>query len=350
MKRFDFVQPASLSEALGAWKPGAVWLGGGTSLVDLMKTGAATPDRVIDITRLPGLRGIEVLADGATRIGALVSNADLARDDGFSSRFPMVAEALLSGASGQLRNAATVAGNLMQHTRCAYFQDPNAACNRRQAGSGCDAKDGLNESHAVLGWSEGCIATHPSDFCVPLVALGAVVETEGPNGTSEMPLADFLRLPGDTPERTTALGPDELVTGLRLPAGAEAFAANARYLKVRDRTSFAFALTSAAAALRMEGGVIAEARLALGAVAARPWRVAEAEAMLAGQTPDAALFDRAASAAMAGAAPSGDNGWKIDLAIRTAARALALAAEGTPDRVPALPASPFGPTKEAQHA
>lgn len=342
MKSFDFVQPASIDEALAAWEPGAAWLGGGTNLVDLMKTGAMQPTRLIDITRLPDLTEIETLEDGSTRIGALVRNADLAHDPDVAHRFPMVAEALLSGASGQLRNAATVAGNLMQRTRCAYFQDPNSACNRREAGSGCDARGSAEEAFAVLGWSEACIATNPSDFCVPLAALDAAVEVQGPEGRREIALADFHLLPGDTPERETALKPGELILAVRLPAEAAGFSQHSRYLKVRDRTSFAFATASSAAGLRMEGGRIAEARLAFGAVAAKPWRVAEAEALLVGQAPDADLFARAAEAALAGAEPSADNAWKIDLARRTAARALSLAAIGTPDRMPSLPASVFG--------
>lgn len=342
MKAFDFIQPATVEEAIAAWRPGSAWLGGGTNLVDLMKTGALQPDRLIDINRLPGLDRIETLHDGSTRIGALVRNADLADDPGFARRFPMVAEALLSGASGQLRNAATVAGNLMQQTRCSYFQDPQAACNRRAPGTGCDARGGLNDGHAVLGWSEACIATNPSDFCVPLVALDAVVEVQGPGGRRGVALRDFHLLPGDTPARQTALEPGEMILALQLPADAGAFADHSRYLKVRDRTSFAFATVAAAAALHIDAGRIIQARLAFGAIAARPWRVAQAEALLFGQMPDAELFARAAAVAMAGAAPSGDNAWKIDLARRTAARALAMAASGTPARMPALPASPFG--------
>lgn len=342
MKRFDFIQPATIEEAIAAWTPEAAWLGGGTNLVDLMKTGALQPELVIDITRLQGLGNIETLPDGSTRIGALVNNSDLAYDPGISRRFPMVAEALLSGASGQLRNAATVGGNLMQRTRCAYFQDPNAACNRRAPGSGCDAREGENTNLAILGWNDICIATNPSDFCVPLAALDAIVEVQGPAGRREIAFADFHRLPGDAPERESTLEPGELILALRLSAEAAAFAANARYLKLRDRTSFAFAIASAAAALRIEGGRISEARLALGALAAKPWRVTEAEALLTGQAPDPALFERAANAALAGAVPSGRNAWKIDLARRVASRALTMAAAGTPARIPALPASPFG--------
>ena len=341
MKRFDFVQPASVAEALRVWHPGAVWLGGGTNLLDLMKGGVMLPDTVIDINRLADLRGITTLDDGSLRIGALVSNAELADDTGFAHDFPMVAEALLSGASGQLRNAATVAGNLMQRTRCAYFQDTTAACNRREPGTGCDARGGVDSHTAVLGFGDACITTHPSDFCVPLAALDAVVEVQGPDGAREVALRDFHLLPGETPERETALEPGEIIVALRLPAEAKGFAAHARYLKVRDRTSYAFATTSAAAALRVEGGVIAEARLSLGAIAAKPWRVTEAEALLVGHAPDAAPFDQAAARALEGAVPSNDNGWKIALARRTAIRALELAAAGTPERMPALPASLF---------
>ena len=346
MKRFDFLKPATLEEALAAWTPGAAWLGGGTNLVDLMKTGAIEPDTVIDVTRLPGLDAIEVASDGAIRIGAIVRNSDLAADPDFARRAPMVAEALLAGASGQLRNAATVGGNLMQRTRCAWFQDASAACNRRAPGTGCDARE-AGAGLAVLGWSAQCIATNPSDFAVPLAALDAVVEVRGPDGARDIPVTEFHLLPGETPDRETALAPGELIVALRLPAGASDFAGHARYLKVRDRTSYAFAMTSAAAALRVEDGRILEARLALGAVAAKPWRAVEAETLLTGAPLDDAPFEQAAEAALSGAAPSGDNAWKIDLARRTAARALRMAAQGTPDRLPALPASPLDDTAGA---
>ncbi|MFO1058881.1 MAG: FAD binding domain-containing protein [Dongiaceae bacterium] len=273
MNRFDYVRPASLAEAVAAAaEPGAAYLAAGTNLLDLMKGGIARPARLVDITRLPGLGGIERLADGGMRIGALVRNADLARDAELVRAYPAVAEALLSGASAQLRNAATVGGNLLQRTRCLYFQDAASACNRRRPGSGCDARQGENRGHAVLGWSESCIATHPSDFCVPLVALDAVVEVEGRVGRREIPIGDLHRLPGDAPERETVLEPGELIVALRLPGAARAFAAHARYLKVRERTSFAFAVVSAAAALRLQDGRIVAARIALGGVAAKPWR------------------------------------------------------------------------------
>jgi xanthine dehydrogenase YagS FAD-binding subunit len=259
----------------------------------------------------------------------------------------MIAEAILSGASGQLRNAATVGGNLMQRTRCAYFADPHSSCNKRNPGTGCAAIGGINGTHAVLGWSDACIATNPSDFAVPLAALGAVVEVAGPQGARDVPVTGFHRLPGDAPEIETALAPGEIVAGLRLPAGSDAFRGHSRYLKLRDRTSYAFALVSAAAALRMDGDRIAEARLALGGVAATPWRVAEAEAQLTGANPTPDIFTRAAQIATEGARPSGDNAHKIELARRVAARALKLAAAGTPARMHALPASVHGDTAHA---
>jgi xanthine dehydrogenase YagS FAD-binding subunit len=342
MKTFDYVRPASVREAVSAAAaPGAAYLAAGTNLLDLMKGGVTRPDRLVDITHLPGLDQVETLADGSVRVGALVRNADLAHDRDFSRRFPAVAEALLSGASAQLRNAATVGGNLLQRTRCAYFYDPASACNKRNPGSGCDARGGDNRLHAILGWSESCVATHPSDFCVALVALDAVVEIEGRAGRRELPLEVFHRLPGDSPDRETVLEPGEMIVAVRLPVAAARFAAHARYLKVRDRTSYAFAIVSAAAALRIEKGVIAEARIALGGVALKPWRAREAEQILIGARADTALLVRAATAALADAKPSDDNGFKIVLARRVVARALALAAAGTPERMPALPGSPF---------
>lgn len=342
MKSFDYVRPATISDAIAAaTAPGAAYLAAGTNLLDLMKGGIARPDRLVDITRLPGLDRIEALPDGGTRIGALVRNADLAHDPDFARSYPAIAEALLSGASAQLRNAATVGGNLLQRTRCAYFYDVASACNKRDPGAGCDARDGENRLHAVLGWSEACIATHPSDFCVPLVALDAIVEIEGRTGRREVALEALHPLPGDTPERDTALEPGDLIVALRLPGEARNFAPHARYLKVRERTSFAFAVVSAAAALRIEGGTIREARLALGGVAAKPWRARSAEQILAGAGPVDAAFRRAAETALADAKPAGDNRFKIELAQRIVVRALTLAAAGTPERIPALPASPF---------
>ena len=350
MKAFDYVRPATVREAVAAAsEPGAAYLASGTNLLDLMKGGVSRPSRLVDISHLPGLDDIEDLADGGVRIGALVRNADLAHDRAFTRRFPAVAEALLSGASAQLRNAATVGGNLLQRTRCAYFYDTASRCNKREAGSGCDAREGENRTHAVLGWSESCIATHPSDFCVPLVALDAVVEIEGRNGRREIALDALHRLPGNTPERESGLEPGDLIVAVRLPPAARSFAAHARYLKVRERTSYAFAVVSTAAALRIENGKIAEARLALGGVAAKPWRARAAEDVLKSVAPTSDAFQEAAWRALTDAKPSGDNAFKIELARRIVVRALTLAAAGTPARIPALPASPFASTSGAIH-
>jgi xanthine dehydrogenase YagS FAD-binding subunit len=342
MKSFDYVRPTTLRDAVSAAsEPGAAYLAAGTNLLDLMKGGVTKPDRLVDITHLPDLDRIEDLADGSVRIGALVRNADLAHDRNFAQRFPAVAEALLSGASAQLRNAATIGGNLLQRTRCAYFYDPASACDKRIPGSGCDARGGDNRHHAILGWSTNCIATHPSDFCVALVALDAVVEIEGRAGRREIPLEMFHCLPGDRPDRESVLEPGEMIVAVRLPAEAALFAAHARYLKVRDRTSYAFAIVSAAAALRVEAGVIAQARIALGGVAPKPWRAREAEQILIGARAHTSVFRRAAEAALADAKPSGDNAYKIELARRVVARVLTLAAAGTPEQMPALPGSLF---------
>jgi xanthine dehydrogenase YagS FAD-binding subunit len=342
MNSFDYVRPATIREAVAAAaQPGAAYLAAGTNLLDLMKGGVTKPKRIVDISHLPDLDRIEDLPDGGVRIGTLVRNADLANDRGFARRFPAVAEALLSGASAQLRNAATVGGNLMQRTRCAYFYDVASACNKRSPGAGCDARGGDNRLHAILGWSEHCIATYPSDFCVPLVAHDAVVEIAGRTGQRDMPLEAFHRLPGNAPDRENMLEPGEMIVAVRLPAEAAGFAAHARYLKVRERTSYAFAVVSAAAALRMEANVIAGARFALGGVALKPWRLREAERILVRAPAEASVFRRAAEVALAEAKPSGDNAFKIELTRRVVVRAFVLAAAGTPDRLPALPGSPF---------
>jgi xanthine dehydrogenase YagS FAD-binding subunit len=339
---FEYARPTTLSEAVAAGAmPGAAYLAAGTNLLDLMKGRVTRPSTLVDIGRLPGLDRIEPLADGGFRIGALVRNADLAYDPAFAKAYPAVAEALLSGASAQLRNAATTAGNLLQRTRCAYFYDAASACNKREPGAGCDAANGENRLHAILGWSPHCIATNPSDFCVPLAALDAIVEVEGAAGRREIPLESFHLLPGATPEQETVLQPGDLVTALRLSADAARFASHSRYLKIRERTSYAFAVVSAAAALRLEDGLVAEARIALGGVALKPWRARAAEAALIDRHADAATFRSAAEIALADATPSGDNAFKIELARRIVARALNLAAAGTPERMPALPASPF---------
>src|ERR1700755_1823404 len=232
MNNFEYIRPATVPDAVtAATRPGAAYLASGTNLLDLMKGGIARPSRLVDITRLPGLDRAERLADGGLRIGALVRNADLAPDPDFASSYPAVAEALLSGASAQLRNAATVGGNLLQRTRCGYFSDTATSCNRRAPGTGCDAREGENRLHAVLGWSDACIATHPSDFCVPLVALDAVVEIEGRTGRREVALDALYRLPGVAPEHENNLEPGDLIVAMRLPGGASAFSAHTRYVK-----------------------------------------------------------------------------------------------------------------------
>ncbi len=348
MNPFSYTRAGSVADAIAAaQQPGAAYLGGGTNLLDLMKGGIEQPTHLVDVTRLPGLDQIERQPDGGTRVGALVRNSDLAWDKGFRQDYPMVAEALRAGASAQLRNAATTAGNLMQRTRCLYFYDTASACNKREPGSGCDAFQGFNRLNAILGWSDKCIATHPSDFCVPLAALDAVVEVEGPAGKRDVPFDAFHRLPGDHPERDTVLEPGELIVAVRLPPEAAGFAGNARYLKVRDRTSYAFALVSAAAALRLEGGRIREARLAFGGVAHKPWRARAAEEALTGASPDRPAFERAAARAMEGAKGQGENDFKVELARRVAVRAFLLAARGTPAELPALPASPFSGASHA---
>jgi xanthine dehydrogenase YagS FAD-binding subunit len=344
MNRFDYVRPATIAEAIAAAaQPGAAYLAAGTNLIDLMKGGIARPATLVDTTHLPGLDQVETLPDGAVRIGALVRNADLAYHPTIARRFLAIAEALLSGASPQLRNAATVGGNILQRTRCAYFADAASACNKRTPGAGCDARGGENRLHAILGWSDHCIATYSSDFSIPLVALGAIIEVEGRAGRRDIPLEALHRLPGTTPEHETVLEPGDLIVAVRLPPEAAGFAAHARYLKIRERTSYAFAVVSAAAALRLDRDTITEARLALGGVALKPWRAHAAEQSLVGAAPGQPAFRHAAELALADARPSGDNEFKIELARRILVRALTLAAAGTPDHMPALPASPFAP-------
>ncbi|BAM86805.1 putative aldehyde or xanthine dehydrogenase, FAD-binding subunit [Bradyrhizobium oligotrophicum S58] len=350
MNQFDYVKPSTVADAIAAASaPGAAYLASGTNLLDLMKGNVVRPSRLVDISQLAELTRIETSGNGDVRIGALVRNADLAHDTSFARDFPAVAEALLSGASAQLRNAATVGGNLLQRTRCAYFYDPASACNKRKPGAGCNARGGDNHQHAVLGWSEACIATNPSDFCVPLAAFDAVVEIEGAAGRREVALEALHLLPASTPERETVLAPGEMIVAIRLPAAARAFARHARYLKVRERNSYAFAVVSAAAGLVIDNGTISSARLALGGVAAKPWRAVDAEALLAGQKAQTSAFQQAADVALNTAKPSGDNAYKIPLARGLIVRALAAAAEGTPSRMPALPASPFSSVPGALH-
>ncbi len=327
MRDFDYLAAPDVATAVRAIRPGARFLGGGTNLVDLMREGVERPDTVIDISRLP-LTGIEELPGGGTRIGALVRNSDLAAHPVIRTRYPMLAQALLMGASGQLRNMATVGGNLLQRTRCLYLYDGTRPCNKREPGSGCAAVGGFNRMHAILGASTSCIATHPSDMCVALAALDATVEVESVRGTRRVPLLDLHRLPGDTPHLETTLEPDELVTAVEIPA--DPVAAVSRYRKVRDRASYAFALVSVAAALDVRDGAVAAVRLALGGVAARPWRAIEAERVLTGAPATEAEFRRAAEAELAQAVAQSENAFKIELARRTiTATLLRLATEGS---------------------
>ncbi len=325
MRPFAYVKPVDVETAvLAAAKPGAKFLGGGTNLVDLMREGIERPDTVVDVTGLP-FDTVDELPGGGLRIGAMVRNSALAADPRVRARYPVLSQALLCGASGQLRNMATVGGNLLQRTRCPYFYDTAAACNKREPGSGCDALDGFNRGCAILGVSESCIATHPSDMCVALAALDAVVEVRGADGTRRIPLTDFHRLPGDTPEIETTLAPGDLVTAVELPP----VAAGSRYRKVRDRASYAFALVSVAAALRVSDGIVTEVRLALGGVAPKPWRAREAERLLVGGPADEASFRRAAEAELAAATVRQDNAFKVALAASTVVATLrTLSTEG----------------------
>lgn len=307
--------------------PSAKFIAGGTNLVDLMKDDVERPSRLIDISRLP-LDTIEATADGGLRIGALVPNSDLAYHPLIEQRYPLLASAILAGASAQLRNMASTGGNLLQRTRCAYFYDTVTPCNKREPGSGCSAIGGINRIHAILGASENCIATHPSDMCVALAALDARVRATGPAGERTIAFNDFHRLPGNTPQIDTNLQPDEIVTAIELPALG--FAGNYSYLKIRDRLSYAFALVSIAAALELEGGTIKEARLALGGVAHKPWRNTAAEAALRGQRPDPTSFARAADLLLRDAKGYEHNAFKIELARRGIIRTLTQAAQATP--------------------
>ena len=327
MRQFTFERAKSVDDAVRAGaQPEAAFLAGGTSLVDLMKLEVLTPLRVVDVTRLE-LQKIEVRADGIV-LGALASNTDVALHPEVRRRLPALSEALLSGASPQLRNVATVGGNLLQRTRCAYFRDLATACNKRAPRSGCDALEGWTRMHAILGTSEHCIAAHPSDMCVALAALEARIRVRGPGVGREREIAfgDFHLLPDDHPDREFALLPGELVISVFVPTTPAA--ARSRYVKVRDRASYAFALTSCAAGLDTAAGTIQAARIALGGVGTKPWRSLEAEAALVGQPIGAAAFRKAAELALRGAKPRGDNAFKVELAKRTIVRALSLAAEG----------------------
>jgi xanthine dehydrogenase YagS FAD-binding subunit len=329
MINFQYARAADVADAvrLIATDPAAKFIAGGTNLIDLMKEDVERPSRLIDISRLP-LKSVEPTPAGGLLIGALVPNSDLAYHPLITERYPMLGSALLAGASAQLRNMASVGGNLLQRTRCAYFYDIVTPCNKRAPGSGCSAINGLNRGHAILGTSDACIATHPSDMCVALAALEAKVHVDGPSGARMIAFADFHRLPGTTPQRDTNLQSDEIITAVELPA--RGFAANYTYLKVRDRLSYAFALVSVAAAIELEDGTIKEARLALGGVAHKPWRDPSAEATLRGQIAGRDAFGQAADVLLRAAKAFAHNGFKIDLARRAIIRALTQAAHGTP--------------------
>jgi xanthine dehydrogenase YagS FAD-binding subunit len=326
MDPITYERAADVSGALrSAQEPGSMYIGGGTNLLDLMKGGVSRPVRLIDITRIGGLDTVATLPDGGLRIGALVRNSDAANHALVRERYPLLSQAFLAGASPQLRNMATVGGNLMQRTRCSYFYDTAfAQCNKRSPGSGCAAIEGLNRTHAIFGASPQCIAVNPSDMSVALVALDAVVRVRGPNGERAVPIGEFHRLPGDRPDLDTTLRMGELIIGVDLPPPL--FSDHAHYLKVRDRASYAFALVSVAAALQMDGNTVKNARIALGGVAHKPWRAHAAEAALNGHPLTAENLREAATAAVADARPQRDNAFKIELAQRAIVRAVEQAA------------------------
>jgi xanthine dehydrogenase YagS FAD-binding subunit len=321
MNPFHYERSADSATAIGAMAPGKKFLAGGTNLVDLMKLGVEKPSGLIDISRI-ALASIDALPDGGVRLGAAAKNSDTANHPLVRQRYPLLSQAILSGASPQLRNLATNGGNLLQRTRCPYFMDIGfSQCNKRSPGSGCGAIGGLNRNHAILGASEQCIAVHPSDMCVALAALEAVIRVRSQGGERAIAFGDFHRLPGNNPQLDTNLAADELIVSIDLPASP--FAAHSRYLKVRDRASYEFALVSVAAALDLDGGVIRSARIALGGVAHKPWRALSAERSLAGKRPEPAAFETAGGEAIAEAKAPGQNAFKVEMARRAVARALA---------------------------
>jgi len=322
MQSISYERARDVNHAIDlAREPGAKFIGGGTNLLDLYKSGIEKPVRLVDVSRL-ALSAIEELPDGGLRIGAMATNTAAGTDPLVRQRYRVLSEALLNGATTQLRNMATVGGNLLQRTRCYYFTDPAfARCNKRDPGSGCDAIDGHNRIHAILGASPQCIATHPSDMAVALAALDAVIHLQGPDGARQVPAVDFHRLPEDRPELDTVIRPGELITAVELPAMP--FARHSHYLKVRDRASYAFALVSVAVAVDLDdGGNLRDVRIALGGVAHKPWRAGNAEQLLRGQAPTAELLARAGAAAVEGAQPQSENAFKVELAQRAVVRAL----------------------------
>jgi xanthine dehydrogenase YagS FAD-binding subunit len=324
-------RPEDPAQAIAAHAadPALAFIAGGTDLLGLIKDRAARPERLLDINHLPGMSRIETLPDGSLRIGALVRMSDLAAHPSVRLRFPVIAEALLSAASGQLRNMASIGGNIMQRTRCAYFRDEDdLACNKRRPGSGCSARHGVNRNHAIFGWSDACVATSPSDLAVALCALDAAVIVRGPFGERSIPFSNFHRLPGDTPERDNVLERGDLIVGIEVSASAPARASH--YLKVRDRQSYEFALVSVAAVVELDERQIRSARLALGGVAHKPWRLAQAEAALRGATlDDPETLRSAISLSFADARPLAHNSFKVELAKRATLRALQIAGART---------------------
>jgi xanthine dehydrogenase YagS FAD-binding subunit len=313
VRPFHYERASDAAAAVAAVsQPGTMYLGGGTNLVDLMKLGVETPERLVDVSRLPHDR-IEELPDGGLRIGGAVRNSELAAHAAVRERWPLLALSLLSGASGQLRNVATTAGNLLQRTRCPYFQDVSKPCNKRRPGTGCPAREGDHRNLAILGHSPSCVATHPSDMAVALAAIGADVHVTGRDGERSIPIPGLHRLPGDEPSRDTVLEPGELITGLELEPLAAGLAARSTYRKVRERASFSFAVASIAAALDVADGTVRDCRIALGAVAHGPWRAWRAEESLRGRPATAASFAAAADAELAQAEPLRDNAFKVPL-------------------------------------
>nr|WP_145552358.1 xanthine dehydrogenase family protein subunit M [Variovorax boronicumulans] len=332
MNDFDYAVATDAGSALAGQPGGGRFIAGGTNLLDLMKENLLRPARLVDINRLP-LAGIDAMADGSLRLGALARNAATAYHPLVRERLPLLSSAILAGASAQIRNMASNGGNLLQRTRCVYFYDAGVPCNKRQPGSGCPAIGGLARQHAILGASEHCIATHPSDMCVALAALEAVVQVRSVRGTRQIAFADFHRLPGEHPEVDTTLADDELIEHIVVPP-AQQYAAHSVYLKLRERQSYAFALVSVAAALDLdEAGRVRSARIALGGVAHKPWRDPEAEALLAGERPDGPAFERVAERLLHGARPHGtgpgSNAFKLPMARRAIVRALHTALQGT---------------------
>jgi xanthine dehydrogenase YagS FAD-binding subunit len=325
MNPFSYSKPSDIAQAVNLVSPASRFIAGGTNLLDLMKENVARPEHLIDITGLP-MKDVRATDSGGVMIGSLVSNADLAWHPLIERDYPLLSQAILAGASPQLRNMASTGGNLLQSTRCYYFYDTNTPCNKREPGTGCPAKDGLNRIHAILGASDACVATHPSDMCVALAALEARVHVQGRAGARVIEFADFHRLPGDAPERDNQLADDELVTAVELPAPR--FKQHSHYLKIRDRASYAFALVSVAAAVELDGDVIRDVRIALGGVAHKPWRDTAVEQSLVGQPVSRENFVAAADAMLRNAQPLAHNAFKIKLARRAIVRALSDATLG----------------------